>query len=67
MVYFRDSANNRDTQNAQEVGDISSRMDRSINDSKVNISETEAAEERRVEGQKDAINVGEYCGNYCLC
>jgi hypothetical protein len=40
MVHVRDSANNRDTQNAQEAGDISSRMDRSINDSKVNSSET---------------------------
>jgi hypothetical protein len=114
MVYVRDSANNRDTQNAQEAGDISSRMDRSINDSKVNSSETyhdgshignsvgsdfewevarsisdqvvdgqvapvkwaadrreaedlEAAEEGIVEGRKDGINVGEYCGHYCLC
>jgi hypothetical protein len=27
----------------------------------------EAAEERRVEERKDGINVGEYCGHYCLC
>ena len=114
MVYARDSANNRDTQKAQEAGDISSRMERSINDSKVNSSETdlngwrigesvendfewevarsisdqvvdgrvppvkwtadrreaegvEAAEEGMVEGRKDEINLGEYCGRYCLC
>jgi len=114
MVYARDSANNRDTQKAQEADDISSRMDRSINDSKVNSSETdrdgsrigdsvendfewelarsisdqavdgrvppvkwtadrreaegvEAAEEGMVERRKDGINVGEYCGHYCLC
>ena len=67
MVCVRDSANHRGTQNVQEADDISSRMHRSINDSKVNSSETEAAEERRVEGRKDGINVGEYCGHYCLC
>ena len=67
MVYVRDSANSRDTRNEHETGDISPRMKRSINDSKVNSSETEAAEERRVEGRKDGINVGEYCGHYCLC
>jgi hypothetical protein len=67
MVSARDSANNRDTQNVQAAGDILSRMDRNINNSKVNSSETEAAEEGRVEGRKDGINVGEYCGHYCLC
>ena len=25
------------------------------------------AEEGRVEERKDRINVGEYCGHYCLC
>jgi len=114
MVYARDSANNRDTRKSPEAGDISSRMDRSINDSKVNSSETdrdgsrigdsvesdfewevarsisdqvvdgqvppvkwtadrreaegaEAADEGMVERRKDGINVGEYCGHYCLC
>jgi len=114
MVYTRDSANNGDIQKAQEADDISSRMDRSINDSKVNSSETdrdgspigdsvendfewqvarsisdqvlerrvspvtwtadrreresvETAEEGMVERRKDGINVGEYCGHYCLC
>jgi hypothetical protein len=113
MVSARDSANNRDTQKAQVAGDILSRMDRSVNDSKVNSSETdrdrshigdsvesdfvwevarnisdqvvdgqvppvkwtadrreaegvETAEEGRVEWRKDGINVGEYCGHYCL-
>jgi len=113
MVYVRDSANNGDIQKAQE-DDISSRMDRSINDSKLNSSETdrdgsrigdsvendfewqvarsisdqvlegrvspvkwtadrreresvETAEEGMVERRKDGINVGEYCGHYCLC
>jgi hypothetical protein len=110
MVYVRDSANNRGTRKAQEADDISSRMDRSINDSKVNSSETdrdgsrigdsvehdfdwegsrsisdqvvdgqvpsvkwtadrreaegvETAEEGMVEGRKDGINVGEFCGH----
>ena len=27
----------------------------------------EGAEEGRVEEWKDGINVGEYCGHYCLC
>ena len=27
----------------------------------------EGAEERRVEEREDGINVGEYCGHYCLC
>jgi len=114
MAYARDSANNRDTQKAQEADDISSRTDRSINDSKVNSSETDrdgsrigdsvendfewqvarsisdqavdgrvptvkwtadrreaegvkTAEEGMVERWKDGINVGEYCGHYCLC
>jgi hypothetical protein len=113
-VYATDSANNRDTQKAQEAGDILSRMDRSINDSKVKSSETDrdrshvgdsvesdfewqvarrisdqavdgrvppvkltadrreaeglvAAEDGKFEGRKDGINVGEYCGYYCLC
>ena len=114
MVYVRDSANCRGTRKLQEAGDISSRMNRSMNDSKVNSSETdrvgsrigdsvegdferkvarnisdrvvegrvppdkwtadrreaegeEAAEGRRVEERKEGINVGEYCGHYCLC
>jgi hypothetical protein len=67
MVSARDSANNRATQKAQEAGDILSLIDRGINDSKVNYSETEAAEEGTVEGRKDGINVGEYCGHCCLC
>jgi len=41
MEYVRDSANNRDTQKAHEAGDISSRMDRSINDSKDKSSKTD--------------------------
>jgi len=41
MVYVRDSANSRDTRNEHETGDISPRMKRSINDSKVNSSETD--------------------------
>jgi hypothetical protein len=109
MVYVRDSANHRGTRQLQ-AGDVTSRMNRSVNDSKVNSSETdrtesriggsgewkvsrnisdqvvegrappdkwtadrreaegvEAAEEGRVEERKDGINVGEYCGHYCLC
>jgi hypothetical protein len=67
MVSARDSDNNRDTQKAEEADDISTCMDRSINDSKVNSLKNEASEKRRVEGRKDGINVGEYCGHYCLC
>ena len=113
-VYVRDSADQRGTQKAQEAGDVSSHMNRSVNDSKVNSSDTdrdgsrigdnverdfewkvarnitdqyvkggvqtdkwtadrregegeEGAEARRVEVRKDGINVGEYCGHYCLC
>jgi hypothetical protein len=39
-VYVRDSADHRGTQKAQEAGDVSSRMNRSVNDSKVNSSDT---------------------------
>jgi hypothetical protein len=114
MAYLRDYAKHRGTQKLQEAGDISSRMNRSINDSKVNSSETdragsrigdnvesdfewkvarnlpdqavegrgppdkwtaeireaegvEAAVKGKVEERKDGINIGEYCGHYCLC
>jgi hypothetical protein len=67
VVYSRNSANHRGTRKAQEAGDISPRMDRVIKDSKVHSSENEAAEEGSVEGRKDEVNVGEYCGHYCLC
>jgi len=40
-VYVRDSADHRGTQKAQEAGDVSSRMNRSVNDSKVNSSNTD--------------------------
>ena len=46
MVYVRDSANHRDTQQVQQVGDISLGMNRSINDTKVNSSEKDRAGSR---------------------
>jgi len=41
MVYIRDPANSRDTQKSHEASDTASRMDGSINYSKVNSSETD--------------------------
>jgi hypothetical protein len=41
MVYFRDSAKHRDIRKLEEAVHVSSRMNRSINDSNVHFSETE--------------------------
>jgi hypothetical protein len=41
MAYVRYYANHSCTRNVEDVGDIPSRMDRSVNQSKINFSETD--------------------------